>query len=594
MSLYELVTHSTFPDYALKLKQPKLCDTSVKQYSGYFDVGVKHHLFFWYFESRSDPVNDPLVLWLNGGPGCSSFTGLLTELGPCNIQEGGNGTDYNEWGWNEHANLIFLDQPVNVGYSWTEGELVYDSNEAGKDFYAFLQLFYSRFSQLQKNNFVIAGESNLAPANAAQTTAPFSSIQPTINPSAIPQSQYGDMVNGGFAPQLQQNGHQVVGGEAFGEGNDSNPFFNFNSWNMAATNGTGHAVYPGVEVEHNQHFHLGPNAEGPNGAVLPGTAGYSQRGNVAFAPETQANANADVVNGVLNAWTQPLAAPFDQSLKLTKVALPAVPTTNPLQSLLESIVPPFDATSFYSGSILDRDVETVSKVNFENLGGLNFGLGNGTRSTLGADTAPSALFDRSVTSRVESLSIDDLDELWRALEKVTEDSTNEQNGQGGVAIAGQEAQSWDLSFLTEPTSFIQASAEGGPSNAPLSSSPSSSGFKSHGLTDGVLNWEKLAIDALASSPSANRIEGQVAGASAAVDGFGSWKDDFRADVNGTDGRGNGDPGSRNQPAIISGGEQTYERETDGSHGGAIASNDEWNICDFLDDSSATKSDFNFF
>ncbi|KAH8915562.1 peptidase S10 serine carboxypeptidase [Atractiella rhizophila] len=156
---YELVTHSTFPDYALKLKQPKLCDTSVKQYSGYFDVGVKHHLFFWYFESRSDPVNDPLVLWLNGGPGCSSFTGLLTELGPCNIQEGGNGTDYNEWGWNEHANLIFLDQPVNVGYSWTEGELVYDSNEAGKDFYAFLQLFYSRFSQLQKNNFVIAGES---------------------------------------------------------------------------------------------------------------------------------------------------------------------------------------------------------------------------------------------------------------------------------------------------------------------------------------------------------------------------------------------------------------------------------------------------
>ena len=42
-----------------------LCDAHSKQYTGWLDVGA-HHLFFWYFESQSDPRNDPLTLWLTG------------------------------------------------------------------------------------------------------------------------------------------------------------------------------------------------------------------------------------------------------------------------------------------------------------------------------------------------------------------------------------------------------------------------------------------------------------------------------------------------------------------------------------------------
>jgi hypothetical protein len=47
-ALDELVTNSAFEDYQLRVTEPKLCDTSVKQYSGYLDITTGKHLFFWY------------------------------------------------------------------------------------------------------------------------------------------------------------------------------------------------------------------------------------------------------------------------------------------------------------------------------------------------------------------------------------------------------------------------------------------------------------------------------------------------------------------------------------------------------------------
>ncbi|KAG0651553.1 Carboxypeptidase Y [Hyphodiscus hymeniophilus] len=157
------------PDHSLRVKRQNatLCNTPVDQYTGWLDVGPKH-FFFWYFKSESErPTTasagtEPLTLWLTGGPGGSSMLGMLQELGPCLINEHGNGTVYNPHGWNKDTALIFIDQPAGVGFSYLdEGEpLPGDSFTAAADMHLFLQMFISQvFPEHKDGSLVITGES---------------------------------------------------------------------------------------------------------------------------------------------------------------------------------------------------------------------------------------------------------------------------------------------------------------------------------------------------------------------------------------------------------------------------------------------------
>ncbi|KAL8243901.1 hypothetical protein R6Q59_010159 [Mikania micrantha] len=145
-------------------------DPGVKQYSGYLDdKETDKHLFYWFFESRNDPKNDPVVLWLNGGPGCSSLTGLFMELGPASIDKDVK-VKHNPYSWNANASVIFLDQPVNVGFSYS-GDAVSNSVAASKDVYALLALFFEQFPEYAHQDFHIAGESyagHYIPVDAAE------------------------------------------------------------------------------------------------------------------------------------------------------------------------------------------------------------------------------------------------------------------------------------------------------------------------------------------------------------------------------------------------------------------------------------------
>ena len=79
-------------------------------YSGYLKTdNVDTELFYIFTPSQSSPKEDPVILWLNGGPGCSSLEGFLEEIGPVKFKPYESNPVINEHSWNKNANLIFIE-----------------------------------------------------------------------------------------------------------------------------------------------------------------------------------------------------------------------------------------------------------------------------------------------------------------------------------------------------------------------------------------------------------------------------------------------------------------------------------------------------
>jgi hypothetical protein len=76
--------------------------------SGRINLTAGSNLFYWLFRSHSDPSTAPLLIWLSGGPGCSSEIGLFFENGPFKVDENLN-LEKNPYAWNEKANLLYVD-----------------------------------------------------------------------------------------------------------------------------------------------------------------------------------------------------------------------------------------------------------------------------------------------------------------------------------------------------------------------------------------------------------------------------------------------------------------------------------------------------
>lgn len=136
-----------------------------KHYSGYLKALQGSWLHYYYVEaSEVAPATAPVVLWLNGGPGCSSMDGWGYELGPFHFKDfGSNGPTFtlNSQTWTRFANVIFLEAPPGVGFSYREdgNYTITDTENGANNYAALLDFFNNKFPEFKANKFYVAGES---------------------------------------------------------------------------------------------------------------------------------------------------------------------------------------------------------------------------------------------------------------------------------------------------------------------------------------------------------------------------------------------------------------------------------------------------
>ncbi|XP_063838438.1 vitellogenic carboxypeptidase-like [Ostrinia nubilalis] len=132
----------------------------IKSHSGFMTVKKEYdsNIFFWYFPHERS-AEKPWVIWLQGGPGFSSLVGLFHGVGPLKIED--SKVNLQKGTWANDYSLLFVDNPVGAGFSYTRDDRGYTSgqDEIGEQLLEFLVQFLQVFSELQDAPLFIAGQS---------------------------------------------------------------------------------------------------------------------------------------------------------------------------------------------------------------------------------------------------------------------------------------------------------------------------------------------------------------------------------------------------------------------------------------------------
>ncbi|KAI5779171.1 Alpha/Beta hydrolase protein [Geopyxis carbonaria] len=229
------------PGVKISYKETDICETTpgVKSYSGYLhlppgsleDTGEAQpyaiNTFFWFFEARQSPHTAPLSIWLNGGPGSSSLIGVFTENGPCVVNADSASTRLNPHSWNNEANMLYIDQPNQVGFSYdvpTNGTLdVSTSETTPADFAAGVPRTNTTFlvgTFPSQNPAATANTTENAAAalwHFAQTWfCEFPAYQPETNKISLWTESYGGRYGPAFAAFFQRQNRRIASGEIRG------------------------------------------------------------------------------------------------------------------------------------------------------------------------------------------------------------------------------------------------------------------------------------------------------------------------------------------------------------------------------------------
>mmetsp|Transcript_3426 Transcript_3426/g.10487 ORF Transcript_3426/g.10487 Transcript_3426/m.10487 type:complete len:500 (+) Transcript_3426:66-1565(+) len=140
----------------------------VTMYSGFLTAGPTKKLHYVFVESQNDNATDPIAMWFNGGPGCSSLDGFLYEHGPFRFEEF-DGTGTPTLGtffhsWTKLANMVYIEAPVGVGFSYSSAtdptqDYQCDDDQTAYDNLMAVQDFFAKYPEYKQNKFYLTGES---------------------------------------------------------------------------------------------------------------------------------------------------------------------------------------------------------------------------------------------------------------------------------------------------------------------------------------------------------------------------------------------------------------------------------------------------
>ncbi|KAM9965524.1 hypothetical protein ACTFIW_005342 [Dictyostelium discoideum] len=131
-------------------------------FTGFITVNETYNsnTFFWFLESQNGDKNSPLVIFLQGGPGGASTFSLFVETGPYELLDNFTLVP-REITWNSEFAMLYIDNPVGTGFSFTDSQEGYSNNEdeIATNLYTFLQQFYKLYPEYYTNELYITGES---------------------------------------------------------------------------------------------------------------------------------------------------------------------------------------------------------------------------------------------------------------------------------------------------------------------------------------------------------------------------------------------------------------------------------------------------
>lgn len=108
-------------------------------------------MFFWLISGLTPEVTKRTIIWLNGGPGCSSLVGAFLEIGPFKMTQNGS-LIANEGSWHELANVVFVDNPLGTGFSPIGNDsYASDLDQISKNMVEFLEVFFEVFPHLERS-----------------------------------------------------------------------------------------------------------------------------------------------------------------------------------------------------------------------------------------------------------------------------------------------------------------------------------------------------------------------------------------------------------------------------------------------------------